>query len=380
MFFSGCSTEKNTAVTRTFHNVTTRYNLLFNANESYKRGVANAEKSKQDDYTQVLPLFLYGDQAIAQTVSGDMSHAAQKATKAVNLHSVKVKPKVGKSGMSPAEKKFYDKKEFNKYMDDCYLLIGKTYVYTGQYFQAGQTFSFLQTEFPDETSLYDAKIWRAKTLILEKNYRDAERLLVELRDDDQFPDKKASKAELAATMADLYIKQQRYPEAIEYLERALLFVRHKKTTMRYRYVLAQLYLAQKDDAKASDNFRKVVRMNPPYEMSFNATISRATISQSSGADIVEVKKQLNKMLRDSKNTEYRDRIYYALAEIEMYQGNTEQAIAFFQMSARTSTVNLPQKIKSYLTLGNLFYERRDYIPAQAYYDSAVVHMKPDYPD
>ncbi len=377
--FPGCSTEKNTGISRAYHNITTRYNVLFNAKENYKRGIKKAEQSKQDDYTQMLPLFLYGDDAIAQTVSGDMEVAAKKATKAVNLHSIKVKPKVGKSGMSPAEKKFYDKREFNKYMDDCYLIIGKTYVYTNQYFQALQTFNFMETEFPGEESLYEAKLWKSKTLILDKNYREAERLINELWEDEHFPDKKAMKSELAATTADLYIKQKRYADAIEYLERALTHTRHKKTKMRYRYVLAQLYLEQKDYVKASNIFQKVIRMNPPYEMSFNATISRATASKNSGTDIRDVKKQLNKMLRDSKNKEYQDQIYYALAEIELYEGNTDKAIEYFQKSAQASTVNLPQKTKSYLTLGNLFYDKRDYVPAQAYYDSAMVNMQPTYP-
>ena len=378
--FSGCSTEKNTGVTRAYHNVTTRYNVLFNARESYKSGVRKAVQSKQDDYTQMLPLFLYGDEAVVQSVSGDMEASAKKATKAVNLHSIKVKPKVGKSGMTPAERKFYDKREFNKYLDECYLLIGKSYVYTGQYFQALQTFNFMETEFPDEKSLYEARLWRAKTLMLDKNLIEAGRLLNELRDDPDFPDTKALKSELEATLADWYIRQERYDNAIEHLNSALgNNVRNKKTKMRYRYVLAQLYLEQKEYEQASTMFQKVIRMNPPYEMSFNATINRATASKSSGADIRDVRKQLAKMLRDSKNTEYHDQIYYALAEIELYEGNTEKAIEYFQKSAQSSTVNLPQKTKSYLTLGNLFYDRRQYIPAQAYYDSAMVNMQSTYP-
>ena len=146
----GCSTEKNTGITRTYHNVTTRYNVLFNARESYKSGIRKAIQSKQEDYTQMLPIFLYGDEAVAQAVSGDMDAAANKATKSVTFHSIKVKPKVGKKGMTPAERKFYDKREFNKHMNECYLIIGKAYVYTGQYFQALQTFNFMETEFPGE--------------------------------------------------------------------------------------------------------------------------------------------------------------------------------------------------------------------------------------
>jgi len=377
--FHGCSTEKNTGITRTYHNVTTRYNVLFNARESFKSGIRKAERSKQDDYTQILPLFLYGDDAVVQTVAGDMEAAAKKATKAVNLHSIKVKPKVGKSGMSPAERKFYDKREFNKYMDECYLIIGKSYVYTNQYFQALQSFNFMETEFPGEQSLYEARVWRAKALIADKNITEAGRLLNELMDDPDFPKKKELKSELYAAVADWHIRQQRYSDAIEYLNRALEYTRHKKTVIRYRYVLAQLYLEQEDYPRASAMFKKVIRMNPPYEMSFNATISRVTASKSGGADAREVKKQLDKMLRDSKNNEYHDQIYYALAEIELYEGNTDKAIEYFSKSAQASTTNLPQKTRSYLTLGNLFYDRREYVPAQAYYDSALVNMQPTYP-
>ena len=379
VLFGGCSTEKNTGITRTYHNTTTRYNVLFNARESFKSGIRKAEQSKQYDYTQMLPLFLYGDDAVAQTVAGDMETAAKKATKAVNLHSIKVKPKVGKSGMSPAERKFFDKREFNKYMDECYLIIGKSYVYTNQIFQASQTFNFMETEFPGEPTLYEARVWRAKTLILDKSYSEAERLLNELQDDKDFPDKKALKSELAATVADLYIRQKRYAEAIEYVNRALGYVSNKKTKMRYRYVLAQLYLEQKEYELASATFQKVIRMNPPYEMAFNATISRATAAKSGETNTRDVKKQLNKMLYDSKNTEYQDQIYFALAEIEFYEGNMDKAFEYYQKSAHTSSTNIPQKIKSYLTLGNLFYDRRDYIPAQAYYDSAMVNMQPNYP-
>ncbi|MDR2037822.1 MAG: tetratricopeptide repeat protein, partial [Bacteroidales bacterium] len=378
--FNGCSTRKNTPINRTYHNITTRFNILFNAKESYKRGIKRAEETKNDDYTQLLSLFLYGDEGVAQSVSGDMGTAAQKASKAINIHSITAKPKVKKSGMSPSDKKFYDKREFNKYMDQCYLLIGKTYVYANDYYFALQTFNFMETEFPEEEILYESRIWKAKALMMEKNYREAARVLTELQDDDKFPDKKALKSELQATIADLYIKQQQYPEAITHVENALVNARGKKTKLRYRYVLAQLYYEQKDYARSSENFKKVIRMNPPYEMSFNATISLASASRGSGEDIREVRKQLNKMLRDSKNADYLDQIYYALAEIEMHEENTDKAIEFYQKSALASTSNLPQKTKSYLTLGNLFYDRRDYVPAQAYYDSAMLNMRPDYPN
>jgi tetratricopeptide (TPR) repeat protein len=162
------------------------------------------------------------------------------------------------------------------------------------------------------------------------------------------------------------------------LEEALTFTKPKKTRMRYLFVLAQLYLEQKDYDNASVNFRKVIGMNPPYAMTFNATISMATASGEGSTG--EVKRQLSKLLKDTKNDEYHDQIYYALAEIEMKEGNTQGAIEYYRKSAAASTINIPQKTKSYLTLANLYYDRRNYVSAQAYYDSATLNMQPVYPN
>ena len=377
----GCSTEKNTRITRTYHNITTRYNVLFNASESYKSGIRRAEESVRYDYTQLLPLFLYGDDVVAMAVAGDMDIAARKATKAINIHSIKAKPKVGSAGMTQKQRQFYNKREFNKHMDECYLLIGKSYVFTGDYFLALQTFNFMETEFQGEESVFEARIWRAKALILDNNEHEAGRLLNDLWNDPDFPKgNKKFMSELSATTADFHIRQNRYPDAIRYLTTAIENTRNRSTLMRYRYVLAQLYLDQGNNAGASDMFRRVIRMNPPYEMAFNATINLATASQSGGGDVRDIKRQLNKMLRDAKNVEYHDQIYFTLAQIEQHEGNMEQAIDYYQKSAQASTMNLPQKTQSYLTLGNIFYERRDFITAQAYYDSAMVNMPQGHPE
>ena len=376
----GCSTEKNTGITRTYHNITTRYNVLFNARESFKGGMKRAEQSVRYDYTQLLPLFLYGDEIVAMAVAGDMDVVARKATKAINLHSIKAKPKVGNSGMTPKQRQFYNKREFNKHMDECYMLIGKSYVFAGDYFLALQTFSFMENEFPDEESLYEARIWKAKALMLDGSIHEAGRVLNDLWGDPDFPDNKALLSELSATTADFHIRQNDHATAIRYLNIAVENTRRRNTLMRYRYVLAQLYMIQGDFINASGLFRRIIRMNPPYDMAFNATINLAAASRGGGTDISDAKKQLYKMLRDSKNIEYRDQIYYSLAEIELHEGNHEKAIDYFQKSAQASTMNLPQKTRSYLTLGNIFYDNRDFIIAQAYYDSAMVNMQPNHPD
>jgi len=52
-----CSTEKNTTLSRTYHNITSHYNVFFNANESFKSGMKRIESSYVDDYSKILKPF-----------------------------------------------------------------------------------------------------------------------------------------------------------------------------------------------------------------------------------------------------------------------------------------------------------------------------------
>ena len=46
---AGCSTSHNTAVSRSYQALVTKYNVYFNGNEAYKKGYEAQEKAKQDN-------------------------------------------------------------------------------------------------------------------------------------------------------------------------------------------------------------------------------------------------------------------------------------------------------------------------------------------
>jgi tetratricopeptide (TPR) repeat protein len=94
----------------------------------------------------------------------------------------------------------------------------------------------------------------------------------------------------------------------------------------------------------------------------------------------QIKKQLNKMLKDDKNIDFQDQIYFALGKIYLKERNEEEAIKAFRKSAQTSVSNQQQKAVSYLELANIFYERQKYLPAQNYYDSCLAFLDQQYPN
>lgn len=376
VLFSACSTEKNTLISRSYHNITSKYNIFFNGYESFKKGVEKAEKNIDDNYFQILPVFYFSDESIAQSVSSDMDRALAKATKVITLHSITAKPEMRKGPVTQKQKDFYNKKEFNKWIDKNLLLMGKSYVYKRQFNLALETFRRLITDFPAEKSRYEALIWMARAYNESNEFRESERILNLVDNDKDLP--KKLRGDLYITYSDLYIKQGNYEKAIPWMEKGLKCSLKKKPKIRYTYILAQLYEETGSTEYASKKYREVIKMNPPYEMTFNAKINMASNFTSGHDDGRSIQTQLKKMLKDQKNTDYLDKIYYALGEVEMKLGNEEEALNYFRLSISSNSTNYFQKGQTYLTLGDIYFDRKEYPFAQAYYDSSLQYISSDF--
>jgi tetratricopeptide (TPR) repeat protein len=212
----------------------------------------------------------------------------------------------------------------------------------------------------------------------EGNYQEAEQQLQGISDLDE--SSHALKAMAYATLADIALRQKKYGVAIGYLTAAIENSNDKHTRVRLTYLLAQTCEEGGEDALSTKYFRDVIRMNPPYDLEFNAGINLAGVADISSGDAEDLKKTLRRMLRDSKNKEYLDQIYFALGELERRQGNIDKAIELYSESARSSTGNNRQKARSYLAMGRYFYSVPSYIKAQSFYDSAMYLINRQFPD
>ena len=70
------------------------------------------------------------------------------------------------------------------------------------------------------------------------------------------------------------------------------------------------------------------------------------------------------MLRDSRNEEFQDRIYYALANIENKRGNEEGAAGLYWKSVHASVDNDNQQALSFVKLGDYYFKNKAYVQAQ----------------
>ena len=61
---AGCSSSRNTAMSRFYQATVTRYNVYFNGNEAYKKGFAAQEEGKQDNLLEILDLDPISDESV----------------------------------------------------------------------------------------------------------------------------------------------------------------------------------------------------------------------------------------------------------------------------------------------------------------------------
>jgi tetratricopeptide (TPR) repeat protein len=379
LFPTNCSVEKNTPSSRFYHSLTSRYNIFFNGNESFKSGVSKVNKGYTDDYAELLRVFEYSDPASPSRCSSDMERAIQKASKLISLKSMTSKPEIkDKTKISEQDQSLLDRKEYNNWVDDSYLLIGKAHFYKQEYNEASAVFEYCMKEAADPEIKKEASIWLSRVYNESGKYSEGFRILNEM--DIKNESSRTLKSMYYSTLADLFIKQKKYSEAVDPLGKAIQLASGKRAKYRLTYLLAQINERAGNSERAIALYREVTKMNPPYDVEFNARINIAGVFDVNSGNPKEIRKELERMLRDSKNKDFLDQIYFALGNLSMKEGNEKEALDFFRKSASSQSSNQNQKGRTYLALADYFYNKPDFMKAGKYYDSTVYFIDQKNPD
>lgn len=365
-----CSTERNTVVSRAYQRLTSSYNVYFNGEEAYDKGLAKIRQGYTNDYSHVLPVYEFSDATAAKAGSGDMETALKKGHKLIQLHSIKTKPK-RKQQMTDKDKRFYAQEEFNPYVAKAWLLIGKANTVKHSEDEALEVFDYVVRKHENTDEAHAAKLWKAIAYTQMGQYINAKSALESYDMDGQAP--LSLYGEYMTVNANLLISQNKYSEAIPYMEKVLEEPLSRQQKTRYTYILAQLYRETGQRGKAAPLFLKLSRGIRDYDMAFAAKLDLATVA-STADELATAEKQLRKMARDEKNAEQLDQIYYALGCFEQRRDNETQAVSNFKTSINKSVSNNHQKGLSFLALADIYIAKPKYIEAGVSFDSAATYL------
>lgn len=358
-----CSTQKAKWANIQYHNLTAHYNVWWNGNESLKEAVLALEKKVKDDYTTFLPVYVTGTKEEVLSVYPQLDRAIEKGVKGIKSHSILVKGE-----------------EHIEYVKRCYLLTAYATFYKKDYAATTNTCRILTGQFSGTSFADEGQILMARCLTMEKQYAEAELsldLLVTALAKDAF-DKKL-KPELYMAMVECLVPQGKYKKAVEFIKEAVPLVGNKEKARLY-YLMAQIYQSLDKRATATKYYEMVLESTQDYVMEFNARINIASCANLEHSDITQLEKDLDKMLHDKKNEEFRDQIYFAKGEMYMGVKQVDKACANFKKSVALSSANKSQRIRSSLRLAEILYDiKEDYDLAQCYYDTAFLFMDKSHP-
>jgi len=94
---------------------------------------------------------------------------------------------------------------------------------------------------------------------------------------------------------------------------------------RTHFVLGQVCLRMEKYKEAEKHFAKTVKMNPPYEIAFQANIAQVQVLSAQQKNYSKANKILRRMLRDDKNVDYYGKIYFQMGMNELSANNESQA-------------------------------------------------------
>jgi tetratricopeptide (TPR) repeat protein len=354
VLLAGCSLEKESGVNRALQNLTARYNIVFNANELLKQKQEDYALSFVDAYDQLLSV--YQDTTyVGDKTDKDLEEVIAKANKIISI------------------------KEQSNYIGDAYMMLGKANYLGGNYFNAVEYFNYVIRSYPQKTDLVqEARIWKARGLLYLNNQAEAKLVLdTALQNIDA---KKSIAAHIYATRLQYAIDVQDFAAAEEMAANAVALSNNKRDRLRWTFILAQLQELNRKPAEAYNNYSRIVASNASFEMAFNANLNRIRIGDAKNGKKLTRVDGLRRLLKDDKNQDFIDQVYYHIAELYLADNDIESAIKNYKLSLNYSNKNLTQKGLTYLRLADIsFKNKADYVNAKKYYDSTLVSLSPNYP-
>jgi tetratricopeptide (TPR) repeat protein len=373
-----CGTAKNTKARRLYHAVTSNYNIYYNGKTSFDEAFLALQNGYKESYTDRILMYPISAQPKDKpTTGGAFDRAIEKGNKAIKTHSIQAKPpkKPGWKN-NPRQRAWQEQEEYNPFLKHCWLLIGQGQFYNADFLQASATFSYIARHYAhDPEMVAEARLWQARCYAELEWFYEAEDILGKLNTNGIPP---GNLDRYASVYADYLVKNQRPEEAIPYLVTAIKAEKNKRQRTRMKYLLGQLYAEQGMNANAWQTFGEVARSNPPYELEFAARIRQTEVfSETDGRKVIRM---LESMARSGKNADFLDQVYYALGNVYMARQDTLRAVEHYERGVAESTQNGMDKAILWVRLGDIYFQKRDYIKAQPCFSGAAAIIGKEYKD
>lgn len=347
-----CAPERNNLLSNSFHNTTAHYNAYFIAKERIKEIEANIADGYQWNFNEILPVFPQFDSTVASSLKTQIEDCIKKASISIQRHPE------------------------SNWEDDAYNMVGRARFYSLEFVEAIETFKYVNTKSKNDNARHEALIALIRTFVEYNEINNA------IAVSDYLKKEKLNKKNLKDLYLNrgyIYQRREDYNTMVQNLIQAEALSTNQKERAHVSFIIGQVYQELAFDAEAYTYYKNTLKNNPSYELSFYTKLNMAQVTQlTKNNDLKKVRKYFRKLLIDAKNEDFKDKIYYEMANFEVKHGDLEKGVKYYNLSIRSSKTNKRQKAYSYLSLGKIYYDSlANYKLAKNYYDSTLQVMPKD---
>jgi len=154
-------------------------------------------------------------------------------------------------------------------------------------------------------------------------------------------------------------------------------VKKRRLLNRVYFAIGQIHLFNNDYESAKIFLKKCLSNNPSFEMEFNARIFYArTLINDNESDI---DKYYSKLIKDKKNIEKLDRIFFEIGLMYESKKKFLDAIENFSTSVDKNNNNNNLLFYAYKKIADIYYDQtNNYQLAKLYYDSALTNINREF--
>lgn len=370
----GCTVKKNNGATRLYHNLTTRYNVHYNGQTAFDEAYRSLLEGENESYTRPIApdLIAYKIAQVRGTdkkSGGSFDRSVEKAQKAIKEHSIRIKP-ARKPGWRKDPKAVAEqlRGEYNPFLHQSWLLLGKAQLYNADVDEAMATFAYIARLYEASPEVRDvALLWQVRCLSLADRASEGKQLvaLIDTTNRSHYNDLKPL---YSFTMAEHHLAQGEQALALPWISLAAQVEPLAAQKARLYYLLGQLQQISGDALAAYRSYGKVLSLSPRPALDFAARIRRAELSPRGHTDVL---RSLKAMARRGKYRTQLDQIYYAIGSTYLSSGDTLGAIGAFRFAIDTSQNKGQDYALANIALGQIYLQRMQYLPARAAYTQAI---------
>lgn len=376
-FLGSCSNKKNTTFTRLYHDVNTRYNVHFNANEAYKEAL-KAKKTNienQSNFSDFLYLYPLSLDTTNSKYRGQFTKTIDKTTKAIKLHSISRKPQIDRSRIKDEEyTNWLKSKEFNPYLVNSWKLLAEAQLEEENYLQSIATLLYLSKIYENDPSVVAFARLNLVRAYAEMGWiYEADNLLKKIEQQKLItPDNENLYNSLKS---NVMLRKEEYQDAIKYLKLSIPTEKDGQEKRRKRYLLAQLYEHLGEKQLALETYNQIKGLTLPLVYDLNVGLKKIELSDLSVEQKIE---KLQKFGNKARFKDYAYKIFDIIGDVYLAEKDTTNAIEYFEKSLKTFKTADFEKALVDLKLGEIYYNQEEYVKAQPLYAEVLTIIKKDY--